>query len=652
MLFSKVWMFLLAVALAAAFGIAFLAPRPAAREATKYYAENLDRAQHSAQLMLRLEARKWMDIAAKVAVDRTLIESLEKATDGTVERKQIEAKINNRVVQLLSVLKREQRPEVVMALDIRGKQIYRMGTGDSFVPGKHGLIGYPLVEDSLRGYRRDDLWNLDGKLFLVAGTPIISRARGRYVGALVLGTEINDAFARRFKKHLGELEVSFYLRGKRVGSTSSSAAMVRLPTRFGSKERQREVAKNGRTATVLIQEESSLFYTIMTPLPGEAGLHDAFYAVSKPPPPTIGLPEAVRMLGASELSPGRFPWLLLGGGLVAVLVVGFLLMFWEVNLPFGRLHSDLKKLAKGEALRMDSKRFSGKFGLVVNSINKGLERAHNQAPLGITRDQPPEPDEKANKKSRKDRKAKAKAGKKKAEAKKASGSMPPMAEVKPAKKPRAIELDDEPGQDDQLGQGVRSLDGLDDPEDAPTELQTGHPDFDEEDFGGAPPEVSQIGGTRAPKDTDVSEPLGGGAAHAFGEPEAIPGAEVSSGTRSGRKIRIPESEKTPFTLSPGTTGETLMSSVPENIAQSTDWDGPPPTDEGDLEGYMGNVFKEFMSVKRQCGEDISNLTYERFKKKLTKNRKALMERYECRTVKFQVYIKDGKAALKATPIKE
>ncbi len=651
MIFSKVWMFLLALALAAAFGVAFMAPKPAAREATKYYAENLDRAQHSAQLMLRVEARKWVDIAAKVAVDRTLIENMEKAADNPAELKKVEAKLNNRVVQILSVLKREHRPELVMALDIRGKQVYRMGSSGSFVPGKHGLIGYPLVEDALRGYRRDDLWNIDGKLYLLAGTPIISRAKGRYVGALVLGTEINDAFARRFKKHLGDLEVSFYLRGKRVGSTSSADALVRLPTRFGSKDRQREVAKNGRTATVLIKESATVFYTIMTPLPGEAGLHEAFYAVSKPPPPTIDLPEAVRMLGASELAPGRFPWLLLGGGLLAVLVVGFLLMFWEFNLPFGRLHSDLKKLSQGEALRLDEKRYSGRAGLMVMSINKGLDRAHKQAPLGITRDQPPDEEED----DKKDRKRKTKNPKKARDRQRDKRKGPkeemplmaepkPVMEVKPAEEPKPIELEepaDEPGQDDGLGPGVRSLGGLD-AEDAPTEIQSRHPDFDESALGGETPQVGQIGGTM--------DDLEGGAASAFGEPDAIPGAAGSSGTRSGRKIRLPESEQAPFDQSSGS-DEAVVTSVPDN-GDDPGWVGPPPTEEGDLEGYMGTVYKEFMSVKRQCGEDTSNLTYERFRKKLTKNRKALMERYECRTVKFQVYIKDGKAALKATPIKE
>ncbi len=70
------------------------------------------------------------------------------------------------------------------------------------------------------------------------------------------------------------------------------------------------------------------------------------------------------------------------------------------------------------------------------------------------------------------------------------------------------------------------------------------------------------------------------------------------------------------------------------------------------EEYYRQVFDDFLAVKQQCGESISNLTFERFVEKLRKNRDSLMKSYGCQSVKFQVYIKDGKAALKATPIKD
>ena len=36
---------------------------------------------------------------------------------------------------------------------------------------------------------------------------------------------------------------------------------------------------------------------------------------------------------------------------------------------------------------------------------------------------------------------------------------------------------------------------------------------------------------------------------------------------------------------------------------------------------------------------------------LSRNREGLMKKYDCHTVRFQVYEKNGKAALKATPVR-
>ena len=63
------------------------------------------------------------------------------------------------------------------------------------------------------------------------------------------------------------------------------------------------------------------------------------------------------------------------------------------------------------------------------------------------------------------------------------------------------------------------------------------------------------------------------------------------------------------------------------------------------------MFDQFVSTKKQCGEPTAGLTFDRFSQKLRKNTTDLKARYKCRSVKFQVYVKNGKAALKATPVK-
>ena len=50
------------------------------------------------------------------------------------------------------------------------------------------------------------------------------------------------------------------------------------------------------------------------------------------------------------------------------------------------------------------------------------------------------------------------------------------------------------------------------------------------------------------------------------------------------------------------------------------------------------------------GEQV--ITDAKFQGQLRKNKETLVKQYSCKRVKFTVYEKDGKAALKATPIKE
>ena len=54
----------------------------------------------------------------------------------------------------------------------------------------------------------------------------------------------------------------------------------------------------------------------------------------------------------------------------------------------------------------------------------------------------------------------------------------------------------------------------------------------------------------------------------------------------------------------------------------------------------------------RCGEPTENVTFERFVSKLRDNREQLIRRLGCKSVRFQVYVKDGRAALKATPVRD
>jgi hypothetical protein len=70
------------------------------------------------------------------------------------------------------------------------------------------------------------------------------------------------------------------------------------------------------------------------------------------------------------------------------------------------------------------------------------------------------------------------------------------------------------------------------------------------------------------------------------------------------------------------------------------------------EAHYRHIFDDFIAKKRDCGESTAGLTRDKFLQKLRDNKAALVAKHNCRTVRFSVYVKDGKAALKATPVRE
>jgi len=69
----------------------------------------------------------------------------------------------------------------------------------------------------------------------------------------------------------------------------------------------------------------------------------------------------------------------------------------------------------------------------------------------------------------------------------------------------------------------------------------------------------------------------------------------------------------------------------------------------DPEAEWRVIYSQFVATKQQCGEVIEGFTYEKFRTTLVKNRDAIVARHGVTQVKFSVYVKDGKAAVKASP---
>jgi hypothetical protein len=103
-------------------------------------------------------------------------------------------------------------------------------------------------------------------------------------------------------------------------------------------------------------------------------------------------------------------------------------------------------------------------------------------------------------------------------------------------------------------------------------------------------------------------------------------------------------------LSPGPVP--MRPSVGDSVGDSDETRVVGPGDAAEEDGHFRMVYEDFLTAKRQCGESLAGLTLEKFKEKLHDNKRALISKHNCRTVRFSVYIKEGKAALKATPVRD
>jgi hypothetical protein len=138
----------------------------------------------------------------------------------------------------------------------------------------------------------------------------------------------------------------------------------------------------------------------------------------------------------------------------------------------------------------------------------------------------------------------------------------------------------------------------------------------------------------APPKPDPEPEISGGGLGFDDESSAL-SSDLGFGGGGGGGAALPE----PFNAGSDGAAEALLA------------DGPSSAPADPQEAYFREVFEEFVSLKQTCGEDTSKFGYEKFAAKLRKNTESLKKKPGVTDVKFNVYIKDGKAALKAKVIK-
>lgn len=67
--------------------------------------------------------------------------------------------------------------------------------------------------------------------------------------------------------------------------------------------------------------------------------------------------------------------------------------------------------------------------------------------------------------------------------------------------------------------------------------------------------------------------------------------------------------------------------------------------------YFKSLYDKYVQTQKECGEVADKFTLEQFVSRLAREKERLIKTYKCKNVRFSVYVKDGKASLKATPQK-
>lgn|GEM_PF-758064 len=652
MFLSKIWFCVIAVCAAAALTVAIMLPRPADRAAQLAENRRIKTACGTAHILLEQNARQRIDLAASFAQaaapagsPRLKLDSILGAASKTDAISSEANRTGKTALRALLDSVKGRKPDFVIILDNRGRVVARAGKGLDDADFGDSMAGYYAIDDALHGYLRDDTWKIGSQLYRIAAAPVVSLRDESYAGAVVLGNAFDKELAEDFKPSIGA-DVAFYVGGQAVSSSSSVQlhkdavaayeAMLAAESTARPQGDEKLDCGEGSVAPVTVAGEN--FGVKVARLPGEAREQGAFMAVFSEKPPVLGFWGSLERVTGSDVTFGD----LVPIGLLLILGVGLGigLMYIESDRPVKRLAADAVALGQGDKERFDEIQHKGRTGSIARSVNIALDKMAREAksarrdldsllgpapgdaiPLG------PDSFNAA-----------------------AAAPLPAMAAPPPAAAPKP------PPSEFKFGGGGGSSGPAAAPELVRPESSQPVPSFDL-DLPPPPPAMA------SPSKSQVTVPLPQPEAEAAVPPPPIslpggaPPATPAKRPATPAPAAPPPRSLDDDILGPagGTTGPQRTPSdfdAPTRVADPATDDivrsaspDPTPNDE------FRKTFDEFVALKKQCGERTESLTYDKFSDKLRKNRASLMAKHKCKSVRFQVYVKDGKAALKATPIK-
>jgi len=585
---SKIWFFFVAVTGAIALTIALVLPRPPARAMVTEEHRRLTVACGVIGILLTDDARKRVDLTGAFARSEDIIKALDAASGADRLDEGRMKTVRSTAETVMKGIKGDRQPDFAVLIEKRGRVVARVRLDDRLFGDL--ASGRPVIDDALAGYLRDDLWEINGTMYFVSASPVVKGA-AEYVGAVVLGHQVTNELAKKLITSLS-VDVAFLV-GENTTASSRTIALDQVALKGGvgalsGQDISRDCQQNQPFPLRAGSEELT---GLVSRLPGEAGGKRAFYTVFIRRPVELGFLSTLGAVAQNDLSFGSFPWIFVGGGFLLVLGVGIALMLLESDRPLRRLAAESVRLAKGDIEKLAEDAHPGKFGSIARSVNIHLDKVSREA--------------KAAKKDLNQVLGPAPEG--------SLGTIDLLAGALPAVRPG--------------GPGPAALPPPSEFRFGESGAQRAHPRPATPPPVAAPPPPQRNTPTSMPGVTPPATPAN---ARAATPPRPMP-AVAPPGPQS-QGIAVEEAE--------GDAEELLEDEAVEDA----------PAERNDP--YFKQVFDQFVAMKKSCNESISGLTYDKFAQKLIRNRDELRSKTGCREVRFTVYAKDGKAALKATPVKE
>jgi CHASE4 domain len=655
MLLSRFWYAILSVLVGISIYIVFVAVGQYNRRLQVAMTEEIAGDSQVVRWALQIDARRRLDALLVGSVDKGVQDSLVGANNGKDKvppkskedaRKALEA--------ILGKIPPDYKPDALFAVDRDGRVVAQLGYDAANTLDDFELGGYPAVYDALHGFLRDDTWVLGGRMYRVSARPVEYDVSQPPAGAIV-GLRLVDArFAQDISK-LTRTNVAFYASGTRVSSFAGAGdegfderMLEQVTARLPELELDKVYKDTGRSGLRQLNATTGAMYARFD---GDAYAPElrAGYAVARS---RVSISGPMGFLtGADDKDKQTVPKALIAVVVLLAILFGIGFSFLEHTLPMGQMAQQAARLKKGEIDLLQLARFRGGYRPIAQDLNAGIERvaekgggaprkqADLESILGPVPAQPsmsafsfPMPGDQSPSMS---------------PARITGPGMPPPSGSRPGlllNNNGGVAQSGAPGPaggpqrpPPPFGREAPSRPGLPPPVGFPAREAPSKPNFmPVVDPIRPPPSAPQMGAIPGPGHAGLQRP------NASPKPAPPPPQPAPWVPNAPPKAPIPdlagEEDRDEATKIAAVSTDVMTAASGQHRGQ-------------EAEEWLA-VYEDFIRTKKQCGESTDGLTFEKFQHTLKKNRDALMQRHGCKRVRFTVYVKEGRASLKATPVKE